>query len=348
MARRTGSAGKVLEVLRGADGFVSSQKICSLLGISRSAVWKQVEALRRLGWGIEGVASQGYRICAAADSLRVLEMDPGFEPLRIGRRIVVLEETGSTNDDAWKLGVQGAEEGTVVLAEMQHAGRGRRGRQWVGPARKNLYASVLLRPPVPPGDASLLTLVAAVALCEALVETGPLAPGIKWPNDVLLQGRKTAGILAEMHAEHETVHFLVLGIGVNLNMTADMLPTEVRYPATSVQCALGAPVDRVAFSRALLRHLDWEYDAFLRGGAGPVREKWLRYCAHLDGWLEVETLQGTLQGRFRDIDHEGALVLEVAPGRTERVRAGDVTRLDARGAGEGPDGFLGGKPPCSS
>lgn len=348
MAKRTGSAGKVLEVLREADGFVSSQKICSLLGISRTAVWKQVEALRRLGWGIEGVASQGYRISAVADSLRVLEMDPGFEPIRIGRRIVVLEETGSTNDDAWKLGVEGAEEGTVVLAEMQRSGRGRRGRQWVSPARKNLYASVLLRPPVPPGDAPLLTLVAAVALCEALVETGPLAPGIKWPNDVLLQGKKTAGILAEMHAEHETVRFLVLGIGVNLNMTENMLPTEVRYPATSVQCALGAPVDRVAFCRTLLRHLDREYDAFLREGADPVREKWLRYCAHRQGWLEVETLQGTIQGRFRDIDNEGALVLEVAPGRTERVRAGDVTRLDARPVEGGSEGLHEGKPPCSS
>lgn len=347
MVRRAGSAGKVLEVLRGADGFVSSQKICSVLGISRSAVWKQVEALRRLGWSIEGVSSQGYRISGVADSLRILEMDPGFDPIRIGRRIVVYEETSSTNDDAWQLGLEGAEEGTVVLAEMQRAGRGRRGRQWLGPARKNLYASILLRPPVPPGDAPFLTLLASVALCEALAETGPLAPQIKWPNDVLLQRKKTAGILAEMHAEQESVHFLVLGIGVNLNMTADMLPADVRYPATSVQCALGAPVDRVSFSRTLLRHLDHQYDAFLRQGPGPVREKWLRYCAHRDGLLEVETPQGTLQGWFRDIDDEGALVLEVAYGRTERIRAGDVTRLDAR-TGEVSEMFLKGKPPCSS
>jgi len=337
MARHGSQGEKILGVLRQAQRFVSSQEICQELGISRSAVWKQVEALRRQGYGIEGVSSMGYRLSTVPDSFRVLEMERGFEPLRIGRRIVVLEETDSTNDDAWRLGLQGAEEGTVVIAEMQRAGKGRRGRRWISPARTNLYASVLLRPSVLPSEASLLTLLAAVELCETLKSTAPLEPRIKWPNDVLLNGKKVAGILAEMHAEQESIHFLVLGIGVNLNMSQEMFPEELTYPATSVQCVLERPVERVLFARRLLQNLDQGYERFLQEGAAPVRERWLEYCAHLSDWLEVETPKGILMGRFADLDEEGALVLEVPPSRIERIRAGDVIRLSP-GKGRMPRG----------
>ncbi|MEW6439949.1 MAG: biotin--[acetyl-CoA-carboxylase] ligase [bacterium] len=327
MAKPGSRAEKVLRLLRRSGDFVSSHDICSELGISRAAVWKQIEGLRSDGYDIEGVSSMGYRLLRVPDALRVLEADRGFDPLRIGRRIVALDETGSTNEDAWQLGLEGAEEGTVVLAEMQRAGRGRRGRRWVSPAGTNLYASVLLRPAVLPAEAALLTLLAAVELCETLRETLPVAPGIKWPNDVLLEGAKVAGILAEMHAEQETIHFLVLGIGVNLNMTREMFPGELTYPATSVRCVLGRPVERVPFTRRLLENLDRGYERFLREGARPLRKRWLSFCVHLGGSLEVDTPKGILRGRFEDIDDEGALVLEVAPGATERIRAGDVIRV---------------------
>ena len=215
------------------------------------------------------------------------------------------------------------------MAEEQRAGKGRRGRQWVSPSGRNLYMSLLLRPPLLPAEASLIILMTAVALCEALRDVFQLQPQIKWPNDVLLAGGKTAGILAEMHAEQECIHFLVLGIGVNLNMTPEMFPEEIKYPATSLQIVLGRPVDRVAFARKLLEYLDKGYDRFLNNGGALVRAKWLEYCAHIDHVIDVHTPQGILQGRFAGIDEEGALILRTSSDKEKKIRAGDVIRLSA-------------------
>ena len=158
-----------------------------------------------------------------------------------------------------------------------------------------------------------------------------LRPQMKWPNDLLLEGRKAAGILAEMHAEQESIHFLILGMGVNLNMTPDMFPEDLRYPATSVQTVLGRPVERVPFVRRLLENLDGGYEVLLReGGASTIRE-WSRYCAHPEGWGEVSTAKDTIRGRFRGLDQEGSMILEVSRDRTEKIRAGDVSRVYTEG-----------------
>lgn len=306
---------------------MSSQAICKELGITRAAVWKQIQTLRSQGYSIQGVSSQGYRLREVPDALHVLEADPGIRTDRIGKTILVKDVTESTNDDLWELGQKGADEGTVVIAEMQRAGKGRQGRQWVSPANRNLYMSVLLRPPFPPAEAGMVTLMAGVVLCEALEEVFPLQPKIKWPNDLLLEGSKAAGILAEMQAEQESIRFLVLGIGVNLNMDREMFPEDLRYPATSVQLVLGRPVERVPFVRRLLEHLDRGYERLLVDGGSSVLKDWSRYCAHPDEWLEVGTAKGSLKGRFRGLDKEGSMILESAPGQTERIRAGDVLRV---------------------
>jgi len=327
MARRPSQRERILALLRRAEGFVSSQTICKELEITRAAVWKQVQMLRRQGYSIQGVSSQGYRLREVPDALHVLEADPEIRTDRIGRTILVKGATESTNEDLWELGRQGAEEGTVVIAEMQRAGKGRKGRQWISPANRNLYMSVLLRPPFPPADAAMVTLMAGVVLCEALQEVFPLRPQIKWPNDLLLEGRKAAGILAEMEAEQESIHFLILGIGVNLNMSREMFPEDLRYPATSVQLALGRPVERVPFVRCLLERLDRGYQQLLLDRGASVLKDWNRYCAHREERLEVSTAKGTLRGRFRGLDEEGSMILESSAGKTEKVRAGDVVRV---------------------
>ena len=333
MARGRSQRERILGLLREAEGFVSSQRICKDLQITRAAVWKQIQALRRQGYSIRGVSSLGYQLCQVPDALRVLEADPGIRTTRVGRAILVKEETESTNDDLWELGRQGAEEGAVVIAEMQRAGRGRRGRQWVSPANMNLYMSVLLRPPFLPAEAAVITLMAGVVLCQTMEEIFSLRPQMKWPNDLLLEGRKAAGILAEMHAEQESIHFLILGMGVNLNMTPDMFPEDLRYPATSVQMVLGRAVERVPFVRRLLENLDQGYQTLLReGGALTIRE-WSRYCAHTKGWVEVSTAKETIRGRFRGLDEEGSMILEVSRGRKRRIRAGDVSRVYTEGKG---------------
>jgi BirA family transcriptional regulator, biotin operon repressor / biotin---[acetyl-CoA-carboxylase] ligase len=318
---------RILRLLRETEGFVSGQEMCRRLGITRAAVWKQVERLRMRGFPIEGVSSLGYRLGREPEGLGVLEQDPGIRTVRIGKRIVVREETGSTNEDARWLGRQGAEEGTVVLAEAQTAGRGRMGRPWIGPARANLYLSVLLRPPSPPAEAAWFTLLAAVELCRTIRELFLLDARIKWPNDILLNGRKAAGILAEMEAEMERIHFIVLGIGVNLNMTEAMFPAEILYPATSVSLALGREVGRVDFARRLLESLDRGYDGLLREGPAPVREAWMRYSAHTGKPVDVNTPGGGLRGRFVGIDACGAMILETEGNIRQTIHVGDVVRV---------------------
>ncbi len=334
MAKRRSQRERILALLRGADDYISGQTICSELQITRAAVWKQIQALRSQGYSIQGVSSRGYRLREVPDALHVLASDPGIRTARIGKTIRVRDVTGSTNDDLWELGRQGAEEGTVVIAETQRAGRGRRGRQWVSPPNRNLYLSVLLRPPFPPAEAAMVTLMAGVGLCEAMQEVFLVRPQIKWPNDVLLEGKKTAGILAEMHAEQESIHFLVLGIGVNLNMTRDMFPEDLRYPATSVELVLGRPVERLPFARRLLEHLDRGYEKLLSDRGASVLRTWNRYCAHRGKWLEINAVTGTLRGRFSGLDEEGAMILESADGRTEKIRAGDVVRVYDRREGD--------------
>jgi len=314
----------VLRLLREAGGFVSGQEICRRLGITRAAVWKRVEGLRRQGFSIEGVSSLGYRLEREPESLAVLAREMAAPRRRIGGRIVVKEETRSTNEDARWLAQQGAQEGTVVLAESQSEGRGRLGRRWESPARANLYLSVVLRPDLPPAEAAVITLAAAVALCRTVRDLYALDARIKWPNDLLLDGAKAAGLLAELEAEVERIRFVVLGIGVNLNMTRDMFPAGLMYPATSVSLALGRPVSRTAFARALLGALDQEYGTLLRCGAGPVLEAWMGWSAHTGRRVRVKTPGETLSGRFLGVDPAGAMILETDGGERRTVHVGDV------------------------
>jgi len=175
-----------------------------------------------------------------------------------------------------------------------------------------------------------------VVLCETIRQVFLLRPKIKWPNDLLLEGRKAAGILAEMHAEQEIVHFIILGIGVNLNMSPDMFPRDLRYPATSVRMVLGRSVERLPFVRRLLENLDGGYQRLLSEGGAWILREWNRSCAHPEEWLEVSTAKGNLRGRFRGLDEEGSMILDLPGERTEKIRAGDVVRVCRED--DGPEG----------
>jgi BirA family biotin operon repressor/biotin-[acetyl-CoA-carboxylase] ligase len=255
------------------------------------------------------------------------EISAGLNSARIGRRLVCYRETGSTNDDAFKLAEEGAEEGTVVVAEAQRRGKGRLGRRWESPAGLNLYCSVILRPPILPVRAAQLTFLSVVATARAIEAVTSLSPSIKWPNDLLLGGKKVAGLLNEMSAETEKVNFIVLGIGVNINMDRDQFPDDLRHPATSLFLEAGKPVRRLDLARALLEALDALYDSYLRKGYGPVREEWLARCAFLGRRISVSFQDNEMQGTAEGIDEEGALLVRAPDGRLERVLAGDVTIL---------------------
>jgi BirA family biotin operon repressor/biotin-[acetyl-CoA-carboxylase] ligase len=325
-----GAREEILRLFRQREEeFVSGEELSQSLGVSRTAVWKQIKLLRDLGYVIEAVPSRGYRLATAPDTLIPAEIQSGLGTRLIGREVVYFEETDSTNVRAHELGESAAPDGTVVIAEHQVAGKGRRGRQWVSPPGVNLYTSVLLRPDIFPRFATQLTFVSAVAVARAIEDVTDLKPRVKWPNDILIGGKKAAGLLNEMSAETESINYVILGIGVNLNMSSGQFPSDLRYPATSVALEQGAPVSRLDFARALLRRLDHYYLLFLEQGFSPVISDWENLCDLMGMTVEVDCQDRIIRGRAEGIDEDGALLLRLPDGMRERVLAGDVRPLQA-------------------
>lgn len=312
------------------DEYVSGEAISDKLGLSRAAVWKHVHALRAQGYRIEAAPARGYRLREIPDRLGELELRPLLGTHDLGQVVHWYEEVGSTNDVAKELAEAGALHGEVVVAEHQTAGRGRRGRGWSSPPRRNLYLSVILRPDLPPARAPELTLLASVAVCQAVRQAGIPGAAIKWPNDVLAGGRKLAGVLTEMAAEVERVQWLVLGVGVNVNATEDDFPPELRAVATSLLVARGAPVPRALFAAALLTGLEEWLDRHAADGFGPVRSAWREMSDTLGREVRVRAGGADLVGVAEDVDEAGALLVRTASG-LERVVAGDVELLRPRG-----------------
>lgn len=315
----------ILRLFREEGGFVSGEYVSRELGVSRTAVWKHISTLRQIGHVIEAVPSRGYRLVSSPELFDSQEISLQLNTVRIGRRLDFLKQTPSTNADAFRVAEEGAPEGTVVIADAQSGGKGRRGRIWSSPPGVNLYCSVVLRPLIMPHEAPQLTFLSAVAVARAIEQTTGLTPEIKWPNDVLIGGRKVAGLLNEMSAETDGINFIVLGIGVNLNMTTDQFPGDLRYPATSLFLESGSRIARVHFVATTLNELDKLYVDFLLHGFGPVREEWQKRC-NANGRRVLVSDAGVDQasGMFAGIDGDGALLVRLDDGKVERIVNGDV------------------------
>ncbi len=316
-------------LVEGRDDFLSGEALSDKLGLSRTAVWKHVESLRGKGSRIDAVPARGYRLMDVPDKLSPLELTPLLSTHHLGQGLHFHESLPSTNETAFRLATDGAEHGEVVVTEQQTAGKGRRGRVWASPSGLNLYFSAILRPDLPPQRAPELTLVAAVALCEVLREEGAEA-SIKWPNDVQIGGKKVAGILTELSAEPERVHFVVLGIGVNLNAGPADFPPELAETATSLCMALGRRINRALFTAALWGRLEEWLDLHQDVGFDPVRQRWVELTGTLGQEVRVRTDRSELRGVAEGIDDSGALLVRTADGRLERVLAGDVEQVRPR------------------
>ncbi len=326
MARR-GNTAELLRLLRETQkgGLLSGEQASRLLGVSRTAVWKQITSLRSAGYLIEAIPSQGYRLAGEPDLLNEAALMQALaDTVVVGRTIICRTETISTNADAFRSAEDGATEGTVVLADRQTGGKGRLGRRWESPEGVNLYCSVVMKPRLAPSEAPQLTFLSAVATARAITAVTGLQPAIKWPNDLLLNGRKVAGLLNEMSAETDRISFVILGIGVNLNMQADQFPGDLRSPATSLLLESGKAVSRLHFASILLQELDREYVRFMREGFDPVRYEWSRLCNAAGRTVRVDTGAGLLQGVFDGLDRDGALLVRLSDGTLERVLSGDV------------------------
>jgi len=316
---------EILQLLRESpSAFLSGEEISHRLKVSRTAVWKRITHLRALGYEIEASTRSGYRLVNSPDLLAPWEVQPLLKTKKMGRKIHYFQTLDSTNSKAYQLALNGAEEGEVVITESQEKGRGRLERQWFSPPFLNLYLSVILRPKIPPHQASLITLMAAVAAADAIQKFSGFLPLIKWPNDILLRDRKVAGLLNEIHSETDRIHFVILGIGVNLNMGEKMFPKEIRPMATSLMIETRQTISRKAFLQSLLLQLEKWYAIFLKQGSTVILKAW-RDRAQIKGRrVKVISFGEIWVGMAVDVDSDGALILETEDGRRKRVVAGDI------------------------
>lgn len=316
----------ILEILRKAGAsYISGEEIARRLGVSRTAVWKHIRELREAGYDISSQSRNGYTLKEVPDRLLPGEIKNGLMTKLIGRDIVFLEEVDSTNNVAKQLAAQGAAAGTVVVAEEQGKGRGRLERSYFCPKGKGIWFSVILRPQFLPREAPKCTFLAAVAVAMAMERFG-LKAEIKWPNDILHEGRKLTGILTEMSAEVDGINYVVIGTGINVNIALEEFPPDIRDKATSLSLMRGEPLPRVAVFQAVLEAMDELWALLEREGFAPVIDYWRKYAVTLGQEVHVigVTKKEAFDGRAVDIDEEGALLVDTGQ-ELRRVLAGDVS-----------------------
>ncbi|MGI6038083.1 MAG: biotin--[acetyl-CoA-carboxylase] ligase [Limnochordia bacterium] len=320
---------KIIRFLKTRPGeFVSGEEIGIALGVSRTAICKHMRQLAQMGYQIEAYPHRGYRLVAPSPHLLPWEVEDGLEARLLGSSIHHRMEIDSTNTWAKEEARDGAPEGSLFLAEMQLQGRGRRGRRWLSP-QGGLYFSLVLRPPISPRQAPQLTLMAAVGLQQGLMDLGVYA-NLKWPNDLLVQGRKLAGILVEMGAEMDRINYAVLGVGINVAQG----PLMTAIGLEEIQPGL----DRRRCLQRLLLGLEETYLLYLEQGFGPIREKYLEAWAHDGDVVNIYTDQGAFQATTVDIAADGGLVVQGPDGGFQTLYGGDVSLRMERGIENNNDG----------
>ena len=311
---------KIIQVLKKASGYVSGEDISSALKVSRAAIWKYMHSLKGMGYEINAVPHLGYQLLSVPDRLFPWEIKDGLKTNVFGHNVIYHETVRSTMDDAFQLGLQGACEGTIVCAESQTKGRGRLGRQWISPKHKGIYFSIILRPNLPPSEIAELTLLAAVAVCDAIRDISGLNIQIKWPNDILYKGKKLGGILTELNAELDRVKFALVGIGLNVNTGEHQLLET----ATSLRKETGQNYLRVDILKQILFVMEQCYQQMLREGSGPIIARWKELSLTLGRKIKVLEVNGVMEGEAIDLAKDGGLMIRCPNGDIIKKMSGDV------------------------
>ena len=317
----------ILKLLQENEGqFVSGERISEEMGITRAAIWKSVDALRREGYEIESKTKLGYRLVATPDRATADNVGARISTKVVGRSIVYLERIDSTNNYAKQAALHGGEDGLVVIANEQTGGRGRSGRSFQSPPDKGLYLTTLLRPKAAPAEVLSVTALAAVAVCNAVERTCGVRPGIKWTNDLILNGKKLTGILTEMGVEGESgaLQYVVVGIGINANHERSDFSGEVADMATSLRMELGRPVNRAALAAALIEELDALY-ACLGGDLSDYLEQYRTDCVTLGKQVRILGSGAERTGEAVGIDDSFGLIVRREDGALETIRSGEVS-----------------------
>ena len=316
--------GEILKLLKETDGYVSGQELCRRFGVSRTAVWKVINQLKEEGYEIEAVLNRGYALKGAGDVLSEAELLSCLKTEWAGGRTVYFDATDSTNIQARRLAEAHAPHGTLVVSDRQDGGKGRRGRSWASPSGVGIWMSLILRPEIAPSSASMLTLAAALAVREGIQEETGLSPLIKWPNDLVLNGKKICGILTEMSTELMEIQYVITGIGINVNQRE--FPSEIRDTATSLSLEAGRSFRRSSLIAAILKAFEKDYAAFLKTGDLSLLLEEYNACLVNRG-KEVCILDpsGEYRAVAEGIDESGSLLVTLPDGTRREIISGEVS-----------------------
>lgn len=311
-------------MLRKSSGYISGQQICEQFQVSRTAVWKAIEQLKEEGYKIEAVRNRGYRLSESPDILSQAEIASRITGSWAGRNVSYLPVVDSTNTQAKRMGEEGAPHGTLVVAEKQKAGKGRRGRVWDSPSGKDIYMSLLLRPSLQPSSAPMLTLVMALSLAEALRQETGVDARIKWPNDIVTDGKKLCGILTEMSAEVDYIHYVVVGVGINVNQS--VFPEELRQKATSLFLEQGKEFSRSPLIAAVMERFEENYALFMENDdLSGMQEAYNALLVNVGAKVQVLEPHGAYTAVSSGINEKGELLVQKEDGTCETVFAGEVS-----------------------
>lgn len=317
---------KVLKILKsGKDTFVSGEKISEELGVSRAAVWKYINQLKEDGYEVEAISRKGYRIMSAPDILTYEEVVGLLNTDHVGKNIIYYDTIGSTNSKAKELAEKGQEHGTVVISEEQTSGRGRLGRNWVSPKQKGIWMSIILRPNIVTENIAQITLLGAAAVQKAIAEMG-IITGIKWPNDIVLNNKKVCGILTEMSGEIDHINYIVMGIGINVNLEQEDIPLELKDMATSLKIGSGKFVDRKLLLANVLNNFEELYNEFEKhGDIKEIIEICRKNSILINREIQLINKGEISTAKAIDISDDGELVIENQQGKVQYIVSGEVS-----------------------
>ena len=314
---------EILAALREAEGYVSGQELCETFGVSRTAIWKSINQLKKDGYDIEAVQNKGYRIISSPDIMSENELVSIRKTKWVGNSIHYYDVTDSTNMCANRLAQEGAPHGTLIVADQQESGRGRRGRGWNSPANTGIFMTLLLRPEIETNNASMLTLVAAMAVAKGMEQCMDAKPQIKWPNDIVINGKKVCGILTEMSAQIDYVNHIVIGIGINVHNTE--FSEEIAQTATSLYLETGVHVKRAHLIEAIWEAFEDYYERFMEHkDLSAIVEEYNSYLVNLDRAVRVLDPKEPFEGIARGITERGELLVET-DGVLKKVSSGEVS-----------------------
>ncbi|WP_082234013.1 biotin--[acetyl-CoA-carboxylase] ligase [Halobacillus massiliensis] len=315
---------RLIHILNKNEGYQSGQELSDQLGISRTAVWKHMKELEKDGYEIEAVQRKGYRIVSSPDKISENTIQWGLKTKWMAGQLHHFEEVSSTQEIAHQLAKQGKPHGTVVIADQQLSGKGRMERPWDSPKGKGIWMSMLLRPKLPPIQAPQLTLLTATVLAEVIEQKTGLKPQIKWPNDILIQHKKMAGILTEMQAEQDQIQYVVIGTGLNINQKAEDIAQEIHYKATSLLMETQEEWGIQDFIQSLLVQFEETYDRYIEEGFQHVKQKWETYGYKIGEEVEITTLRKSWKATLLGIEPDGALRARDREGNEEKLYSAEI------------------------